>query len=311
MSHTMPLDPQAQILLDQLAAAGGQGLHGSSPEEARQMFAMLGALGGTPEEVGAVADRTVPGPAGELPVRVYTPKDGTAPYPIVMFFHGGGFVIGDLDTHDQVCRSLANGANAMVVAVDYRLAPEHPYPAAPDDCWAATTWVAEHGAELGGDPTRMAVAGDSAGGNLAAVVAQQARDEGGPPLKAQVLIYPATDLSMMHDSITENGEGYLLTREGMEWFMGHYAPDVDHVRCSPLAAVDLSGLPPALVITAEFDPLRDEGEAYAAHLREAGVPVVLSRYDGMIHGFFQLGFLMDAGTKAVDEAARALGTALA
>jgi acetyl esterase len=156
----------------------------------------------------------------------------------------------------------------------------------------------------------MAVVGDSAGGNLAAVVAQQARDEGGPPLKAQVLIYPATDLSMMHESITENGEGYLLTKEGMEWFMSHYAPDPDHPRCSPLAALDLSGLPPALVITAEYDPLRDEGEAYAAHLREAGVPVVLSRYDGMIHGFFQLGFLMDAGTKAVDEAARALATAL-
>jgi acetyl esterase len=311
MSHTMPLDPQAKVLLDQLAAAGGKGLHGSSPEEARQMFALLGSLGGTPEEVGAVSDRTVPGPAGEIPVRVYTPREGTAPHPIVMFFHGGGFVIGDLDTHDQVCRSLANGSRAMVVAVDYRLAPEHPYPAAPDDCWAATTWVAEHGAELGGDPTRMAVAGDSAGGNLAAVVAQQARDSGGPPLKSQVLIYPATDLSMLHPSITENGEGYLLTKEGMEWFMGHYAPDVDHVRCSPLAAIDLSGLPPALVITAEFDPLRDEGEAYAEHLREAGVPVVLTRYDGMIHGFFQLGFLMDAGTKAVDEAARALGAALA
>ncbi|MDQ1375382.1 MAG: acetyl esterase, partial [Actinomycetota bacterium] len=233
------------------------------------------------------------------------------PLPVLVFFHGGGFVIGDLDTHDQVCRQLANGSHAIVVAVDYRLAPEHPYPAAPDDCFAATTWIHEHATELGGDPTRMAVAGDSAGGNLAAVVAQEARDKGGPPLKAQILIYPATDLSMQHPSITENGEGYLLTKEGMDWFMGHYAPDVDDVRCSPLAAVDLSGLPPALVITAEFDPLRDEGEAYAAHLREAGVPVVLSRYDGMIHGFFQLGVLLDAGTKAVDEAARALAAALA
>jgi acetyl esterase len=302
----MPLDPQAQTLLDQLAAAGGKGLHGSSPEEARQMFALLGQLHGEVEEVGAVADRTVPGPAGEIPVRVYTPKEGDPPYPVVVFFHGGGFVIGDLDTHDQVCRQLANGSRAMVIAVDYRLAPEHPWPAAPDDCLAATDWVLEHAAELGGDPSRVAVAGDSAGGNLAAVVAQARRER----LQAQVLIYPATDLSMSHPSIIENGDGYLLTKEGMDWFMGHYAPDVEDITCSPLANHELAGLPPTLIITAEYDPLRDEGEAYAEHLREAGVPVSLTRYDGMIHGFFQLGVVMDAGTKAVDEAARALAVAL-
>ena len=307
----MPVDPQAQTLLDQLAAVGGPGLHELEPDAARQMYTAFAALGGQGDDVGSVEDRAVPGPAGDIPIRVYTPSAGATPFPVVVYFHGGGFVIGNRDTHDAVCREVTNAAMAVVVSVDYRLAPEHPFPAAPEDCYAATRWVYEHAAELNADPDRLAVAGDSAGGNLAAVVCLMARDGGGPPITAQMLVYPATELSMSHPSIEENGVGYLLTADDMRWFMSHYQPDVDDPRASPLNAKSLEHLPPALVITGEYDPLRDEGEAYAERLRAAGVPVVLSRYDGMIHGFFQLGFLMDAGTKAVDEAARALGTALA
>ncbi|HZQ85979.1 MAG TPA: alpha/beta hydrolase [Acidimicrobiales bacterium] len=306
----MPLDPQAQTLLDQLALMPQVPMSEQTPEAFRASFAMLAALSGEPDAVANVEDRTIPGPAGEIPVRIYTPE-GSGPFPVLVFFHGGGFVIGNLDTHDGACRELCNGANAVVVAVDYRLAPEHPYPAAPDDCFAALQWVHANAASINGDPNRLAVAGDSAGGNLAAVISLMARDGGGPPLRAQILVYPATDLTMGHPSIDENGEGYLLTKESMEWFMGHYQPDVADPKASPLAATDLAGLPPALVITGEFDPLRDEGEAYAERLRAAGVPVVLSRYDGMIHGFFGLRAIFDASTKAMDEATRTLRDAFA
>jgi acetyl esterase len=301
----MPVDAQAQTLLDQLAAIGGPGLHEQEPVAAREMYAAFAALGGPGEPVANVEDRNISGPAGEIPIRIYTPA-GSGPFPVVVFFHGGGFVIGNRDTHDPVCRELANAAGTVVVSVDYRLAPEHPFPAAPEDCFAATRWVYEHASEFAGDPERLAVAGDSAGGNLAAVVPLMARDAGGPPIRAQILVYPATELSMSHPSIEENGVGYLLTAADMRWFMGHYKPDVDDPRASPIKAGDLSGLPPALVITGEYDPLRDEGEAYAERLREAGVPVVLSRYDGQIHGFFQLKSLIDAATKAMDECAGVL-----
>ena len=304
-SPAMPVDPQAQIILDQLETVGGPALHEQTPEAGREMFTAFAALGGPGEPVASTEDREIPGPAGPIPVRVYTPE-GDPPFPVVVFFHGGGFVIGNRDSHDAVCRELTNAAEAVVVSVDYRLAPEHPFPAAPEDCFAATQWVHAHAAELGGDPARLAVAGDSAGGNLAAVVCLMARDAGGPSICAQVLVYPATELSMSHPSIEENGEGYLLTAEDMSWFMGHYQPDVDDPRASPLKAESHAGLPPALVITGEYDPLRDEGEAYADKLRAAGVPVVLSRYDGQIHGFFQLRSVIDAAGKAMDECARQL-----
>jgi acetyl esterase len=219
---------------------------------------------------------------------VYTPA-GEGPLPVVVYFHGGGWVIGDLEVVDQPCRQLASAAGAIVVSVDYRLAPEHRYPAAFDDSYAATVWVGAHAAEIGGDPARLAVAGDSAGGNLAAAVALAARDRGGPELAAQLLIYPVTDFNFGTASYQDNREGYLLTKGSMQWFWAHYLGaqdlDKDPYAC-PLRADSLVGLPPAYVATSEYDPLRDEGEAYARRLEEAGVAVTAKRFDGMLHGFF-------------------------
>ena len=235
-----------------------------------------------------VEDRTIPGPDGDLPIRVYHPE-GTPPFPGLVFFHGSGFVLANLDTHDAICRDLTNDSGCALVSIDYRLAPEHPYPAAPRDCFAATQWVARHGAEIGLDGARLAVGGDSAGGNLAAVVALMAREAGGPPLAAQLLIYPVTDYNFDTPSYEENAEGYGLGAATMRWFWGHYLRDEAQgaePQASPLRAESLAGLPPAHVVTAEYDPLRDEGEAYAARLTAAGVPTTLTRYDGLIHGFF-------------------------
>jgi acetyl esterase len=245
-------------------------------------------------------------------VRIYTPE-GSGPFPLLVFFHGGGWVIGDLDGHDPLCRRLTNLVDCIVVSVDYRLAPEHPFPAAPRDCFAATQWVAQNAAQLQGDPARIAVGGDSAGGNLAAVVAQLARDQGGPALVFQALIYPATDLRMSTASIEENGKDYLLTKEDMIWFMQHYMKneeDKSNPLASPLLAANLSNLPPALVITAEYDPLRDEDEQYGERLKEAGVPVQISRYDGAIHGFVSCGVMgIELGNQATAEIALALRSA--
>ena len=295
-----------------MEAQGGPAFYEGSPEAARAMFRQM-ELGGEPEAVEAVADRTIPGPASDIPIRVYTPKGGST-LPVLVFFHGGGWVICDLDTHDGVCRALANAAGCIVVAVDYRLAPEHKFPAAADDAFAATEWVAEHAVEIGGDPSRVAVGGDSAGGNLAAVVAQMANDRGGPKLAFQLMVYPVTDYNFDTASYRENAEGYMLTTDAMKWFWTHYLPDAKaglDPRASPLRADDLSGLPPALVITAEFDPLRDEGEAYAARLADAGVAAKSTRYDGMIHGFFSMSALLPQGRQAIDEAAAALREAFA
>ena len=308
----MPLDPQCQTLLDQLAAAGNPGIEQLTPEEGRNSYRLLMALGGGGNETVKAADRTVPGPTGEIPVRVYTP-DAPAPRPVVAWFHGGGHVIGDLDCYDAVCRDLAAESGAVVVSVDYRLAPEHRFPAAVDDCYAATQWIADHADELGADAGRLAVAGESAGGNLAAVVPLLARERRGPAIAFQALIYPATDLTRSHPSVDENGEGYLLTAKGMEWFNDHYlgpGGDPKDPMASPLFADNLSGLPPALVVTAEYDPLRDEGEAYAERLREAGVPVELRRYDGQIHGFVTLRMVVESGGAALDDIARTIGKAL-
>jgi acetyl esterase len=306
------LDPQAREFLDGLAAAGNPPLSEQSPEAARAGFALLASLSGPPDEAVPTDDRTIPGPAGnDIPVRVYRPQSDT-PLPVVVYFHGGGFVIGDIHTHDATCQRLAAGVPAVVVSVDYRLAPEHVFPAAVDDCEAATQWVSAHAADLGADPARLAVAGDSAGGNLAAVVARRARDAGGPPIVFQLLVYPCTDLTRSLPSHTENGTGYLLDNDAMDWFMAHYVgdDDLEHADASPLAVADLAGLPPALVVTAEFDPLRDEGEAYADRLRAAGVKVVSSRYDGMIHGFYGLDALFDSSKKATAETVLALRDAL-
>jgi acetyl esterase len=307
----MPLDPQVQALLDQMAAADRPALHETSPAEARAAMAALGALGKYPDPLAATGDRSIPGPAGPVPVRVYTPA-AAPPLPVVVFFHGGGWVIGGIDTHDSTCQQLATTVPAVVVSVDYRLAPENPFPAAVDDCLAATRWVHDHAAELGADPSRLAVAGDSAGGNLAAVISLKARDEGGPPIVFQLLVYPATDLTRSFASHAENGEGYMLNTDAIDWFLDHYLPEAERKNpdASPHFATDLSGLPPALIITAEFDPLRDEGEAYADRLREAGVTATASRYDGMIHGFFGMDLVLNSAGEAVAEASAALHSAL-
>ncbi len=233
---------------------------------------------------------------------------------MLVWFHGGGWVIGDLDTTDVCCRLLANRSDAVVVSVDYRLAPEDPFPAGLEDCMTAVAWTVENAELLGVDPTRLAVGGDSAGGNLAAVVAQRNRDEFGPAIRFQLLVYPATDLTLSHPSVKENGEGYFLTRDAMVWFTDHYlsgGADPKDPRVSPLFADSAAGLPPALVITAEFDPLRDEGEAYGAWLQEAGVPTTIVRYDGQIHGFFGMVGMLDDASKAIDQAADGLRAALA
>ena len=269
----MPLDPQVRTLLDQLEAAGTPPMSQQTPEAARAGMAMLSMVIGNAEEPVATEERSVPGPAGDIPVRIYRPQ-ADAPLPVVVYFHGGGFVIGDIATHDTICQRLAGGVPAVVVSVDYRLAPEHRFPAAVVDCDAATAWVSAHTSEIGGDPSRLAVAGDSAGGNLSAVVARRARDAGGPPIAYQLLVYPATDLTCTLPSHTENGTGYLLDSDAISWFMDNYLAGADprHPDASPLLVDDLSGLPPAFVLTAEFDPLRDEGEAYACLLYTSPSP---------------------------------------
>ncbi|MBW2696227.1 MAG: alpha/beta hydrolase [Deltaproteobacteria bacterium] len=303
----MPLDPQAKVVLDMMNAAGEMDLGVMKPAEMRAVLDNL-ALPGEVTPVASVEDRSVRGPDAEIPVRLYTPE-GDGPHPVLVYFHGGGFVIGSIETHDGTCRDLAAGAGCVVVSVDYRLAPEHPFPAAPEDCYAATRWVAENADSIGGDASRIAVAGDSAGGNLAAVVALLCRDRGGPELVHQLLIYPVTNHAFDTDSYRDNAEGYLLTRGMMEWFWGHYLDrpeEGDDALASPLRAKDLSGVAPASVITAEFDPLRDEGEAYAQRLLGAGVRTGLTRYDGVFHGFFAMGAAIDKGRAAVAEAASAL-----
>ncbi|MFG6116031.1 alpha/beta hydrolase [Halobacillus sp. MO56] len=308
----MSLDPQAKFLLEQMEAAGEPPMHELSPEEARAAMD-FSPLAGEPVEVAKVENRTIPSPAGDIPIRIYTPE-GQGPFPALVFYHGGGWVIGDLDMVDVPCRLIANQSNCVVVSVDYRLAPEHKFPAAADDAYAVAQWTVEKGASIEVDSKRVAVGGDSAGGNLAAVVALMAHDRRDFSLAYQMLIYPVTHYSYDTASYQENADGYLLTKDSMEWFWDHYLRTEDdgrHPYASPLLAEDLSGLPPALVVTAEFDPLRDEGEAYARRLEEAGVAVERKRYDGMIHGFFWMPAALEQGKQCINQASAALKRALA
>jgi acetyl esterase len=300
------LDPGLAVVLNALASMNLAQLAAATPQEARAAFRALTWDIRPPEQVipvGSVEDGQLPGPAGPLATRIYrpdgSPATGGAAVPTILFIHGGGWVIGDLDTHDNQARRICRDTGAVVVSLDYRLAPENAFPAAVEDSWAALQWVAANVGRLGGDPARIAVAGDSAGGNLAAVTARRARDAGGPALAAQLLLYPAVDFDAddpdTYPSRVENAEGYLLTESDMAWFASHYALsaveagqlDAGHPDLSPLRA-DLKGLPPAVVVAAQFDPLRDDAIAYARALEAAGTPVTLLNLDGMIHGFFDL-----------------------
>lgn len=289
----MPLDPHLAGVLQMLAAANKKPTYAGTPEEGRAGYLALTRGSLTPEQTVPVAstqDTTVPGAAGAIPARIYRPE-GAGPFPTVAYFHGGGYVIGNLDTHDNMCREICRGAQAVVVSVDYRLAPEHPFPAGVEDAVAAATWVVANARELGGNGV-VAVAGDSAGGNFSAVVAQQLRDAG-IHLAAQFLIYPAVDhAAAVYPSAEQNAKGYFLEAETMAWFFNHYAAAVPNPldpRLAPLQASSLANLPPAVIVTAEFDPLRDQGAAYAAALRAAGGQAELIEGAGMIHGFFDMG----------------------
>jgi acetyl esterase len=297
------LHPQARALLDFIEARGIPPTHTLSPAEARAFYRDRRAAT-QPEapQVAQVRELKAEGPHGAIPVRLYRPL-GTAAdaaLPVLVYFHGGGWVIGDLDTHDVLCRSLANGAGCAVASIDYRMGPEHRFPAAVDDVLAATRWVRREAASLGLDAGRLAVGGDSAGGNLAAVAAIAARDAGNLPIAFQLLIYPATDMRRGHPSHQANGQGYLLTSDTMTYFHDHYIDDARHDldwRASPLLHADLSGLPPALVLTAGYDPLRDEGMAYAEALTAAGNRAACVCFERQIHGFITMGKVLDeAGT---------------
>ena len=310
------LDPEVRNVLELAIKAGRPPYHLLSPKEARQQFRETRPAGApVPPAIGLVKDLVADGPLGAIPLRLYRPADiaATTRLPVLVYFHGGGWVIGDLDTHDVLCRQLTAEAGVSVVSVDYRLAPEHKFPAAVDDAWAATRWVVAHAAELHVDAQRVAVGGDSAGGNLAAVVALLARDHGGPPIRLQALLYPVTDGTNETGSYRDFADGFLLTRESMKWFFNHYLnkeADAADWRVSPLRAPSLAGLPPALIVTAGFDPLRDEGEAYAKRLREAGVSVDAICFGGMIHGFAPMGRLIQTGNRALSLVAGSLRHAL-
>jgi acetyl esterase len=307
----MPLHPQVETHLNRLAATRFAEMHTLTPEQIRAGMRRMQAALPPGEEVASVANRQIPLASGPVNLRIYHPAPQER-RPVIVFFHGGGFVLGDLETHDGLARSLAQAAGAVVVSVEYPLAPEHKFPAAVDTAYEATTWVARHAAEIGADGSRLAVAGDSAGGNIAAVVALKARDAGAPRIAHQLLIYPDLDFRRTNGSIRAYAGKYgNISREMQDWFMDHYlvheAQKLDPL-VSPLLAPDLRGLAPAHIVTAEFDALRDEGEAYGDRLREAGVPVTAQRYDGMIHEFMRWPF--DDSKRALQDAAQALRTTL-
>jgi acetyl esterase len=299
------LHPELQVLLHARERMGGRSLAELTPERARRLTrAEARAAAGRPTQVGAVRDLEIPGPAGPLPARHYAPVETGGPHPLLVYLHGGGFVLGDLDVHDEPCRVLCRHSGVHVLSVDYRLAPECPFPAAIDDAMAAFEWANANAAELGADPARVAVGGDSAGGNLAAHVARDARQR--PVL--QLLIYPAADMDTERPSQSLFAEGFYLTAADRDWYHGHYmggAGDEDPRR-RPLTEGDLAGLPPAFVVTAAFDPLRDEGEAYADALHAAGTPVLLRRFDGLVHAFINMVGVSPACRDALVEVAGTL-----
>jgi acetyl esterase len=313
---TVPLDPSAKRLLDMLAAVGGMAdIAAMTPQQMREGFRRLAQsvdVKGVP--IGKIEDGELPGPGGALPYRIYRPQQGAAqPLPALVFFHGGGCVFGDIDTHDGLCRMLCTESGCAVISVGYRKAPEHKFPAAVEDSYAATRWVADHAAELGLDAHHIAVGGDSAGGGLAAVVGQLAATHHGPRLALQVLFCPVMDMRADTPSRKAFAEGYFLNQATIDWMLRHYCTpdaDLDDPRLSPLRAAQFSGLPPTHIHTAEFDPLRDEGEAYAKLLRQAGVATRYTCHAGMIHYFYAMAGAIPPARAALKEAAAAMREAL-
>lgn len=307
----MPVHPQAQMFLDQVE--GQPQAYEMSIAEARAMMDGFNALAGDPQPVAGVDDLEIDGPAGALRLRVYRPSEGRD-LPVTVYYHAGGYVMGSLDSHDSLCRALAHGADSVVVAVDYRRAPEHTFPAPVDDAFAALRWVAAHGGDLGADASRLAVAGDSVGGGLATIVSILARDAGGPAIRLQVMVYPDVDWSFTSPSWTEYGHDYFVTVEVAEWLRELYfnrPEEWSDWRASPLRCPDLTGLPPALLVCPEYNLARSDMEAYAQRLSDAGVPTTFSLYEGMLMGFWCMGSFIDAGRDAIDEVAAALRAAFA
>ncbi len=300
----MPLTRQAQAFIDALAQTNPPGWHEMSPQEAREIFAGFSDRFGHGPELARVEDQII---NDRIRVRLYSDSDSGSPVPAVMYFHGGGWVLGNLQTHDALCRRLAKHSGCLIVAVDYSLAPEHRFPHALDDCFRATSFVANQAERLGAIPGKLAVMGDSAGGNLAAAVCLQSRDEGGPSIDLQVLIYPVIKPDFESHSYQQFAEGHGLTRTSMQWFWQQYLGDQTvSVLAAPSTADSLAGLPACHVITAEYDVLRDEGEAFAAQLKRAGVPTTLRRYDGNLHGFIHFAGVFDDGLTACRDIALAL-----
>ena len=314
----MTINPDAAKVVELIIASGRPPYPTIGHVAAREIFvASRAILQPDPSPVGEVRDLAATGPAGEIPLRLYRGQgtDASRPQPALIYYHGGGWVLGNLESHDGVCRDIANAAQCTVISVDYRLAPEAKFPAAADDSIAAAQWIHDNADALGIDRNRLAVGGDSAGGNLSAVVALYARDNGGPKLKLQVLIYPSTDMSSVYPSYEEFAEQLPLTRTTMDWFVDLYlkqrATDAKDWRASPLHAMSLAGLPPAYVITAAMDPLRDEGEEFARALMQAGVAVETKRFDGQIHGFLTMGRIIKDSQMAIADIATELRKAFA
>ncbi len=305
----MPLDPQAKALLDSIEQSGAPPLNAYSAIEAREVYDKASELvRGSPPEPHVIQSILIPGPTSDLKALVYRPNYNS-PLPVLVYFHGGGYTIGSLKSHDGVCRTLCVEAQCIIISVDYRLAPEHKYPAAADDAWVATKWITANAESLGIDENCIAVGGDSAGGNLAAVVCLKAKAAGAPQIVFQLLIYPGTEMTCAFPSHETFGKGYRLTKELIAWFYEHYfaaTDDISHWQASPINAVDFSGLPPAFVLSAGYDPLQDENRAYAKKLEQAKVSVKLSHYEGMMHGFITMPGAIDKAKEALSECATQL-----